>query len=70
MTTVFSKKTEQSIRYAQFAIIIVCNKSLSLVKGLLRNVIHIVDKVWKHNNGRNDDQLCLACKHFDFLFSW
>jgi hypothetical protein len=69
MTTVFSNNIEQSIGYARFAIIIVCKNVLSLVKGLLRNIAHIVDKVWKHNNGRTDDQLCAACKHFRFLFS-
>jgi hypothetical protein len=40
MTTVFSNNTEQIISYAQFAIIIVGNKLLSLVKGVLRNSSH------------------------------
>jgi hypothetical protein len=69
MTTVFSNNIEQSISYSKFAIIIVCNKLLSIVKGLLRNIAHIVDKVWQHNNGRTDDLLCPSCKHANLLFS-
>jgi len=69
MTSVFSNNLEQSITYAQFAIIIVCNVSLSLLKGLLRKIARMTDKVCRHSNVRTHDQLRPACKHFDFVLS-